>query len=115
MVYRIVRLTSPNLNYFIIAGSYIMYSSIFIRLIPSGDETVNYVRCNVSRSICNTVWLIRIKCTCSSLCSQLEILLTILAYCLAFGTILVKVGRVHHIFNNPTERRKVAKYIRLCD
>ena len=53
MVYtcRVVRLTSPNLNYFIIMGSYIMYSSIFIRLMLSDDETVNYVRCNVSRSI----------------------------------------------------------------
>ena len=30
-----------------------------------------------------------------------------LAYCLAFGTILAKVGRVYHIFNNPTERKKV--------
>ena len=51
MIHRIVRLTSPNLNYFIIAGSYIMYISIFIRLMPSGDETVNYVRCNVSISV----------------------------------------------------------------
>ena len=34
-----------------------------------------------------------------------------LAYCLAFGTILAKVGRVYHIFNNPTERRKVVQ----CD
>ena len=31
-----------------------------------------------------------------------------LAYCLAFGTILAKVARVYHIFNNPTERRKVS-------
>ena len=45
---RVVRLTSPNLNYFIIAGSYIMYASIFIRLIPSVDQTVNEVICNVS-------------------------------------------------------------------
>ena len=51
VVHRIVRLTSPNLNYFIIVGSYIMYFSIFIRLMPSGDVTVNYVRCNVSRSV----------------------------------------------------------------
>ena len=75
MVFRIVRLTSPNLNYFIIAGSYIMYSSIFMRLIPSGDETVNHVRCNVSR-LYNTAWLIltinlkaiiSIECMCSLL------------------------------------------------
>ena len=48
MVCRVVRLTSPNLNYFIIAGSYIMYATTFIRLIRSTDFTANYVRCNVS-------------------------------------------------------------------
>ena len=53
---RVIRLTSPNLNYFIIAGSYIMYTSIFIRLMPSTTETVNYFRCNVS---CN--WLKVVK------------------------------------------------------
>lgn len=46
--HRIIRLTSPNLNYFIIAGCFIMYASIFIRLMPSTDKIVNYVRCNVS-------------------------------------------------------------------
>ena len=44
---RVVRLTSPNLNYLIIVGSIIMYTTIIIRLIPSTDETVNYVICNV--------------------------------------------------------------------
>lgn len=47
-MYRVVRLTSPNLNYFIIAGCYIMYATTFIRLIRSTDFTANYVRCNVS-------------------------------------------------------------------
>lgn len=37
----------------------------------------------------------------------MEPFLTTLAYCFAFGTILVKVGRVYHIFNNPTEKKKV--------
>ena len=39
---------------------------------------------------------------------QLQVLLTTVAYCLAFGTILVKVGRVYHIFHNPTEKKKVS-------
>ena len=51
IAFRIVQMTSPNLNYFIIVGSYILYASVFVRLIPSTDKTVNYVRCNV----CDTI------------------------------------------------------------
>ena len=54
-VHRIVRLTSPNLNYFIIVGCFIMYASIFIRLMPSTDEVVNFVRCNVGGVVTTTL------------------------------------------------------------
>lgn len=86
-----------------------MYVSIIIRLIPSVDETVNYVICNVSCDQLPTPYLNQYT-TNNNSCyvnAQLEVLLTTLAYCFAFGTVLVKVGRVYHIFNNPTEKKKV--------
>ena len=49
--FRIVRLTSPNLNYFILAGGITLYSSVFFRLFPSDSELYTHVRCNVSQSL----------------------------------------------------------------
>ncbi len=45
---RVIKLTSPNMNYFIILGAYILYMSIFIRVLPSIEESVNFARCIVS-------------------------------------------------------------------
>ena len=52
---RIVKLSSPKLNYFIIAGAVFMYCSVYIHLIPSTDEVVNQVRCVVSASFMPTI------------------------------------------------------------
>ena len=46
--YSIVRLTSPNLNYYIIVGSLCLYGSIYIRIYPASSELFTHARCNVS-------------------------------------------------------------------
>ncbi len=48
---RVVKLTSPNLNYFLIAGTYIMYTAVFLRLISSTLYEFNYARCIVSHLV----------------------------------------------------------------
>ena len=45
---RLIRLSSPKLNYFIIVGAIIMYISIIVYTIPSESELGNTVLCNVS-------------------------------------------------------------------
>ena len=48
-LYRTVRLSSPTLNYFIIAGAILMYASIFFYLLPTEDMTVVKARCVVRK------------------------------------------------------------------
>ena len=48
LLYRVVKLTSPLINYFLIVGSYMMFFSIYIRVLPYTGESVNTYRCNVS-------------------------------------------------------------------
>jgi len=45
---RIVKLTSPKLNYFVVAGALCLYGSIYFRLYPESSEIYQHVRCNVS-------------------------------------------------------------------
>ena len=47
-VCRIVKLTSPNLNYFIISGAVLLYGSVYVRVYFDSSELYNDVRCNVS-------------------------------------------------------------------
>lgn len=78
-----VRLSSPNLNYFIIAGTILMYISIGFYLLPTRSEVVVHARCVLQR------WFFNI------------------GYTLAFGTVFVKMWRVYHIFNNPQPNKKI--------
>ena len=48
--YRVVKLTSPNINYFVIVGAYLLYLHIFFRVLPSTSYAVNSARCIVSKS-----------------------------------------------------------------
>ncbi|XP_064390853.1 gamma-aminobutyric acid type B receptor subunit 2-like [Halichondria panicea] len=79
---RVVKLTSPNINYFIIVGAYCNYISIYLRVLPSTDYTVTFVRCFINSTI-NTIGI-----------------------SLAFSAILVKMGRVYYIFHNPSLGKK---------
>lgn len=45
---RLIRLTSPNLNYLIGIGAIILYIDIYFFVIPSTDKVAVTVFCNVS-------------------------------------------------------------------
>ena len=47
-VYRVVKLSSPNLNYFIITGAALLYVSIYLYIIPINTKCTANIICNVS-------------------------------------------------------------------
>ena len=46
--YRVIKLTSPNLNYFLVGGAVMMYSSVYVGVLYTIDETRVQVHCIVS-------------------------------------------------------------------
>ena len=48
LINRVVRLTTPLLNYIIISGALLMYISVFIGLLPTIDQNVVKMQCIVS-------------------------------------------------------------------
>ena len=104
MTCRIVKLTSPNLNYFTIAGTVLMYASTYFYLLPETSEPIIVARCIVS-NLGEQLW------SYYSYYSpdgdlQLEHWLFTIGYSLAFGTMLSKMWRVYQIFHNPQPDRK---------
>ena len=87
---RLVRLSSPNLNYLIGAGAIILYLNICFYIVPTTNPTAVSVLCNI------TPWL------------------TALGYSLCYGTILAKMCRIYYIFNDPTPNRKVLFHHHFC-
>ena len=82
--YRLIRLSSPNLNYLIGGGAIILYMNTYFFIIPTTDPHAVAVLCNI------TPWL------------------TALGYSFCYGTILAKMVRVYYIFDKPTpQKRKV--------
>ena len=53
-----MQLTSPKLNYLIIAGSLLMYCSVFIQLLHTTDKTTVHVQCIVS----TTMYILEYAC-----------------------------------------------------
>ena len=47
-IYRIVKLTSPNLNYFIIVGSLLLNVISAMRVTQNPSGTASFIRCQVS-------------------------------------------------------------------
>lgn len=79
---KIVKLTSPNLNYIVIVGALFMYGSVFSRMLPNTDQASLDVRCYLA------YWL------------------TILGYTLSFSAVLAKMWRVYYIFHNPGTKKR---------
>jgi gamma-aminobutyric acid type B receptor len=79
---KIVRLTSPNLNYLIIAGAILLYMSVFFWVSPVEEEMKATIICNFR------VWLFSIGNT------------------LCLAVVLSKMWRVHYIFTAPSPKRK---------
>lgn len=45
---RIVKLISPKLNYFVIAGAMMLYALVYVRVLPFQTELAGHITCNVS-------------------------------------------------------------------
>lgn len=80
-VHRLIRLTSPKLNFLVGVGAIILYLNLYLFIFPVYDTTTAAVLCNL------TPWL------------------TAVGYSLCYGTIVVKMTRVYYIFNNPTPKK----------
>ena len=52
---RLIKLTSPNLNYIIGAGAILLYLAIYVSAVPTTDPTVVKWLCNVSAQLCEGV------------------------------------------------------------
>lgn len=48
IIYRIVKISSPSLNYFIIIGAFLMYTSIYFVVLPSLNSVIVLTGCLVS-------------------------------------------------------------------
>ncbi|XP_003384356.1 PREDICTED: gamma-aminobutyric acid type B receptor subunit 2-like [Amphimedon queenslandica] len=81
---KIIRLTSPNLNYLIVLGCILMSASGLIYSFPTTNYTAVYVLCYI-RAYTQLV-----------------------GYSLCFGTICAKMWRVYFIFHNPTPKKRKA-------
>jgi gamma-aminobutyric acid type B receptor len=76
---RLIRLSSPNLNYLIGLGAIVLYLNVITLVIPTTNTLFAAVLCNINP------WLIS------------------LGYSLCYGTIIIKMIRVWVIFNNPLQ------------
>ena len=102
--FRLIRITSPNLNYLIGIGAIILYIDISLSVTPSTNHKVVMVLCNVSL-LKLIVLRIKISVKIESFV-QLSLWFNAIGYSLCFGTIVVKMFRVYNIFNNPTPTKK---------
>ncbi|CAI8020636.1 Gamma-aminobutyric acid type B receptor subunit 1 [Geodia barretti] len=76
---RLIRLSSPNLNYLIGLGAIVLYLNVITLVIPTTNTHFAAVLCNINP------WLIS------------------LGYSFCYGTIIIKMIRVWVIFNNPLQ------------
>ena len=102
MIYRIIRLTSPNLNYFIVCGALILYGSVYIRMARTNNATFWKVNCHVSGDTAD-VYIYFF----STFHPQMIIWTLFLGYCLCFNPYLAKIWRIYYIFHDPTSKKKV--------
>ena len=105
LFYRVVKLSSPKLNYLIIIGAVLMYCSIYFYLLPIVHMDVVLASCIVS-IVCQNHNLVS-ELTEFSVIEQLQHWLFTIGYSLAFGMVLAKMWRIYQIFHNPTPNKKV--------
>ena len=49
--YRIVKLTSPKLNYIVLLGAFMLYTSVYFYVLPSTQKLTSTVYCHVSTNV----------------------------------------------------------------
>ena len=86
--HRLIKLSSPNLNYLIGAGAIILYIDTFLMVTPSKDPL-----------------------TVSALCTSTQ-WLTSIGYSLCYGTIICKMIRIHYIFRNPVPQPRTVSVVK---
>jgi hypothetical protein len=79
---RIVKLTSPNLNYVVLLGAFFLYASIYFYVLPSTEKFTSTLYCHIRAWLQPT------------------------GYFISFGTIMFKMWRVYFIFHNPSAKKK---------
>ena len=115
MFFRLIRLTSPNLNYIIVAGALCFYASVYFLLWPPNvpKDTVKGF-CNVRTAcfVCMYVCLYMYACIKNWIYQslfhifQVSLWLAIIAFSLSFGTINAKMWRVYLICHKPKPTMK---------
>ena len=103
LLFRIVKLTSPNLNYFIILGAIFLFASIYIRVYFDSSRLYNFIRCNVS----SKVGIILLLISVIIIVVQLQAIMNCVGYVLLVAPVLAKMWRIHYIFHNPLPNKKV--------
>ena len=96
-----VQLSSPNLNYFIVAGVLIGCCSIFADFLRVTSPSESQAQCIVSDSA-----IVEHQCN-AFLTFQFRDWSLILGYVLAFSTVLAKMWRINYICNNPSPNKEV--------
>ena len=99
---RLIRLSSPNLNYLIGLGAIVLYLNIITLVIPTTNTHFAAVLCNV-RTAYNYVDVLCLLCH-----NQINPWLISLGYSFCYGTIIIKMIRVWVIFNNPMQMKTVS-------
>ena len=79
---KVVRLTSPNLNYFILIGALLLYSGMYSTVVMTTTGIIRTIQCHFQ------TWLV------------------FLGYAFVLGTVIAKLWRVYHIFHDPTAVKK---------
>lgn len=106
-MYRLIRLTSPTLNYFICCGALMLYISVYFYAIHSTESDIATILCNVSQLF---VYLFYVFCTtCKKytlffiflpcvIIIQLRVWIAAIGYSLAFGPVFGQdVASVFHL------------------
>ena len=101
LVLRVVRLTSPNLNYFILVGALLLYSGMYANIVLTTSTGLVIAQCHVR--IADHVL---IPLTDNYSLHQLQTWLVFLGYAFVLGTMIAKLWRVYHIFHDPTSTNK---------
>ena len=106
---RVVQLSSPKLNYLIIAGALILYITLFLVVYPNhaSNLLVDEVLCDVSNT--TTMLYYMLFTEWSFPCMQITYASGI-GVSLCVGTIQGKMFRIFHIFHNPSPAKKVVTH-----
>ena len=106
---RIIRLTSPNLNYFILLGALLLYMGMYANVGLTTSFDLVTVQCHVRYIILLSIDLSNYLLL-HVILSQFQTWLVFLGYALVLGTVIAKLWRVYHIFHNPTPAKKVTAF-----